>query len=481
MLACDRKPVTSLDDRVAALVEPLDTAVTLAEWMRAHATDTVSADVPVGEDPALVCRSAAAELSTTARRARRSAVFHFPQPPRGERFPDDTTNLARQCVLRALWIDVAERDSLGAIALADSIGRTLTETLGAPASRVDLGSGAGQWTNGGTWRTSGTTVVLGVTPHQPGVNDLETGSRPEQLRRVIVAAYGAASGLGVDDWQLDLEGRAGVDEAMARASLARADSAIGWSALGDAGRDLRAVASRVRQIRRDNALSRDSALDTVLVRGVKLALDAAASIRRPQRAAALLAIDLIVAAHAGILDMDTAKSDNRFRQRLDSLGARYEENPLGAVYTYARPFLWEAQRLDPLGPAGRTAFVELMATGFNTHPGCQDTTSGFRRVIADGERALARRDRTDPVVQFFVAEAYADIVAMASGVIPREYVDPKDFVSEAPAARRKAIAHYRAALAGLRDTAFRRAAWLAAFRLGVGAAPRSTHFVCIYD
>jgi hypothetical protein len=448
--------------------------------MASHSRDSVSADAPFADDPQVVCRSAATTLTAATPSVRRFAVFQFPRPPAGERFPDDTAHLDRHCVLRRLWIEVAEPDSLAAIALAGSVDRELTAKFGAPAPHIDLpASGSAKWTNGRTWQYHATTVALGITPHEPGMNDAEH-QRPERVHRIIIAAYGAASGLGVDDWQLDLDGWAAFDEAVGRASLMRADSAIQWSGLDQAGRDLRDLVSRLRQFRRETALSRDTSQDSVLVRAVNSALRAATTQPTGQRAASLLAIDIVIAAHAGTLDMDSTKSDARLRRLLDAAGARYEVNPLGAVYTYTRPFLWEAQRLDSAGPAGRAAFVELLATGFNTRPGCHDSTSGYRRVIADGERVLAGRAPFDPLVRLYVAEAHADIVAMASGVVPRDYVDPADFQREAASARQRAIVQYRTALTELREPAFRRAAWRGAFRLGVGSAG-NTRFVCIYD
>ena len=212
MCACDRRPAATLSDSVATMIEPIDTGLTLGKWIGSHPRDSVGTEIPVGDDPALVCRTAVAREANASPSVRRFAVFHFPDPPSGEAFPADTTHLDRRCVLRALWVDIAERDSLRALALAESIARALTARFGAAANRIEMmGIGAGKWTNGRTWKTSATTVVLGITPHEPAVDDPEGGRRLETLRRVIVAAYGPGSGLGNDDWTLDLDGHAAVE------------------------------------------------------------------------------------------------------------------------------------------------------------------------------------------------------------------------------------------------------------------------------
>src|SRR5712691_3429789 len=79
-----------------------------------------------------------------------------------------------------------------------------------------------------------------------------------------------------------------------------------------------------------------------------------------------------------------------------------------------------------------------------------------------------------------VGDAYADIVALASGA-GMGYADTALYVAEAPAARRTAIAHYRQALTLDRSMPESRAAWLEAWRLLAGLPPTTTYFFCVYD
>jgi hypothetical protein len=106
----------------------------------------------------------------------------------------------------------------------------------------------------------------------------------------------------------------------------------------------------------------------------------------------------------------------------------------------------------------------------------------FEPVIAKGEPFLshAQDPRTRARALFAVADAYADIVVLATGD-PHGYGDTTEFVPRAPAARRKAIQYYREALTLDRTSAQARAAWLQAWRLIAGVAPSRTRFYCIND
>ena len=154
---------------------------------------------------------------------------------------------------------------------------------------------------------------------------------------------------------------------------------------------------------------------------------------------------------------------------------------------YVNNWLWDAVRLDRDGPIGERALVVLLRHRLHTQPGCAGGGSQddeFRRVIARGEQALA--GQVDPAlraeIEQLVAEAYGDIVYLASGGgYASTYFDPAAYGAEAPSARRKALIHYESALRPASDSLTRTRRLQAAWRLRAGLAPLSPHFVCMYD
>jgi hypothetical protein len=204
------------------------------------------------------------------------------------------------------------------------------------------------------------------------------------------------------------------------------------------------------------------------------------------RAAALLLADRVMeeARLASLLEPDSTA----LRSRLERLGARFEQHALGGRnYMYVNNWLGEAIRLDRDGPIGQRALLVLLRHGFYTGPGCggeRYRDEEFRRVIAEGERALAGQvdPALRPKIERLVAEAYGDIVYLASGNgYASEYFDPPAYGAEAPEARRKAIEHYDAALRLTADPLTRTGLAQAAWRLRSGLAPLIPRFVCVYD
>ena len=171
---------------------------------------------------------------------------------------------------------------------------------------------------------------------------------------------------------------------------------------------------------------------------------------------------------------------------LTSLGAGYVYGELGAAFEYTGNWLRAARTLDPGGPVGELAFLVQLEAGFG-EPLCNGPHAGewFRAVIDEGERYLrAPHDRAYTArVHLLVADAYRDIVALANGAAG-DYADPSRYRSEEPAARARAVEHYRAAITaepGL-GPGSRRAAWREAWRLLAGLAPADQlRFFCVYD
>jgi hypothetical protein len=154
------------------------------------------------------------------------------------------------------------------------------------------------------------------------------------------------------------------------------------------------------------------------------------------------------------------------------------DDPHASAFSYTRSGLWDAYRTDSLGPAGRLAFIELLYNAWSTKPDCADGRAGYDRVIQHGEAAL-RSGQTDPLIHFYVGEAYRDVYSLAHGG-GQGRVNEKDFESRAEPARRQAIAHLAAALKTLRQAPARHAAWDDAVRL-ILSAHTEPSFFCIYD
>ena len=142
--------------------------------------------------------------------------------------------------------------------------------------------------------------------------------------------------------------------------------------------------------------------------------------------------------------------------------------------------------MDPYGCAGELAFTTLMEKGFETSGGCGDQHGeGFRAVIHEGEDYLRRKPETALRVDihFLMAEAYADIVRLASGDSPSSSSQSNSarYGPEAAAAREKAIELFRVAFEVAANTLRARQVWPTAWRLVAGFAPTRTYFHCRYD
>jgi hypothetical protein len=166
-----------------------------------------------------------------------------------------------------------------------------------------------------------------------------------------------------------------------------------------------------------------------------------------------------------------------------ALGARFTYTPLGTSWVFNRNWLSPARALDRDGSVGRAILLLQLEHQFDFSGICAGGLEGFRRVMAEGERYLARvpNGPISAEVHFLVGDAYRDVVALASGVLA-EYVDSvAPYRNEAPGARARALEHYRATMALAPERPVARAAWRRAWWILAGLPPRETRFVCVYD
>jgi len=519
-----------LEEWIRQLVRGGDTSVTLGMWMADHRGDVVSRTIPTGMSREPLCRSATALVSAGRRIWRRSAVFVIPQPPSGESLPDDA-GAQRLCTLRALWLESADRDSARAERAAAMLSRRLSRALGGGRPGVAMtGSGTGQWRGAASWERGLHVVVVGTAPAYASSpeTDAEPVTRPatavavsyvigngldksvsalidqqeypkvtpEALTEVARAdsaiGWSGVSGLAplrglfasyLDSAQFDERTErppAGKLTPEALTEVARADSAIGWSGVSGLAPLRGLFASHLDSAHFDERTERPSpnaTVDSVLLRALA-ALRDTASLPPPQRAAAFLAADIAVQVHAGALGY--SGRDSVLRVQLERLGARYQDDHLGAAYFYLRPWLWRAYQTDSAGPAGKSAFAELLRAGWTTALACADGGDRTKPVIERGERALdAGLD--DPMVHMYVAQAYADVFSLSpAGVSEAASAPARALAERAETARLRAIEHYRKALADVKNRALRRSIWNNAVRLML-RLPIETRYFCEYD
>jgi hypothetical protein len=461
---------------------PIDTLTSLGAWLSTHGRDSVSFDTPAGSPTESICRTAIASIPVLGAQMTRYAVFYIPDAPPAALFPVDTAHFERRgCPLRAVWLVRQVDDSSTGWKFADSLDAAITARLGAGRERAEIaGVGTGAWRRAKSWDTSGTHVVLGVE-RPTDYRDDSTGVMMKHRGRVILATYTMNSGLGPTDERLETGGytrshfpRHGDRELQDQ----RADSALTLSGVEPIVADLRRVFAHIRA-RRDTDSLHVAAIDSLLAHAVVMTRDSLHAVTASRRAATLLAADLALDAYAGQLDADTSShAETATRRRLVSAGVPFTDNPHSSQVVYTRAWLWDAYRTDSLGPAGRLAFIELLYNAWSTKPGCAEGPAGYDRVIQHGEAAL-QNGQKDPLIHFYVGEAYRDIYSLAHGG-GEGHVKEADFAGRAEAARLKAIDHLTTALKTLTQRPVRHAAWDDAMRLTLRAHTEPSFF-CIYD
>lgn len=489
-------------ERAVRDLAALREGITPAAWLAAHPQDTLTIfrrDAVRENHESWCARAARGEALADGARIVRYAYF-YPPPPgptlalpllAGERL------IREQCLLGTIWIETpsARPDSTAAAALAtrtrdalaavygavtpspdawfgrvptDSQRRALGKFGGAEALSLGLHFfGAAAWRVPGRWQKD--SVVI-VSAYDGRLDRTEPG-------RVLAFAYLPIAQLGSFAREVDREAAA------ERRSTTLAADAARLSGLGDAQVvHLMALLAAAESAFTGRHSARPAVIDSSVVAALGDWLASARALAAPRLAAALLAADQVVGSQA--MSYVRAQGQDSARPGLERLGAGFAHDELGGGYNYTHTWLDQALRLDSAGPVGTLATLALLRTGFNENGMCGGGEDPMHRVIAAGERLLARESPLDPrtaaEVHRLVGDAYADIVGLAAGA-GMEYTDTVAYVAEAPAARRSAIAHYRQSFAGDRDSPEAREAWLEAWRLIAGLPPSTTHFFCVYD
>jgi len=163
------------------------------------------------------------------------------------------------------------------------------------------------------------------------------------------------------------------------------------------------------------------------------------------------------------------------RARLKGLGASSELSAASNEMAYAGGWLQQAAHLDPNGPMGqRAAMLELEADCAGG-----DSPQAYYGIVQRLEPLVAAPADSEVkwTAQILEADAYRDIVALASG-LGKENADSTKFVPEAESAKTKAIALYQAALAGDAVSRLAKGGQATLARLTGGLAPNHVRFFC---
>jgi hypothetical protein len=476
----------TLAQLITSQLPAIRSSTTLGAWKLAHRGDRAQLYDPFHDDQShgAWCAHSDAEIPIAGGRvARRMTWFYPPAAPADLAFPVRSTTTARGDACRAgyLWITVHDRDTKQIDVLKRATESALTTAAGAPDAATKIsGMGSAWWLEPKWRRVDGVELVTAAIHQRYWPKD---GSRIGDSTGILVGLATPVSYVSFreEDW---VRFRTEEEEEAEHRLSQRIDEAIRIAAVGGS---VGAEFDRFR-ILSGRGATRDLTDSERVAFGAAMErwLDAAAKLPVPRRAAALLAADDVLSrsgGSAGWADSEHVDLRRRFRAR----GAVFNYLELGGGFDYSHTWLKDARRIAPESRAGELAFLTLAERGFETTGGCGDQNGeGFRAVIARVEPYL--RAHPDSPIQgelhLLLAQAYGDIVALASGAGYDANEDSAvtiQYRPQEPRARRRAIEEYRIAVPLLGKTPRAEWAWTEAWRLVEGVAPSRTRFYCVYD
>jgi len=471
--------VDSASDPVGIITTKIDTTITLGAWLKSHPADAVSVVAPVGNPiDDRFCRAAVVKVRVGQRTLVRSALFYIPPAPKGERLPVDTANAAKDmCDLRTMVLASEETGPEGH-ALRDSLALLIDKRLGAHSDGLPLAAGGIIGTEEGFfWRRPETSVVVAIAPaDQPSRLGSHHAEENAASKATFAVAYAPGSGAAdFDIWQPRREELASRRIREPEHDLRAADSALAWANMPAVTADLKTVIAylRTRDLSNTSEL-KPAQVDVPLLRALRAIHQAAPSLPPSRRAAALLAGDVALGNTYWLPSADSGKAIVNALPSLD-ITMEVEESEGGRYY--AHDWLWEAYRADSTGPAGRSAFVQLLGMRWPENNSCDGDE--YKRVIERGEAAVARGNN-DPLIHFYLGSAYKTLYDLAH-YENSEVGNPGAYKAQAGPARLKGIEHFRTALQSLADPALRREAWLKGMRLILSRSGEQPEYVCFAD
>ncbi len=479
-------PVTPRSQQLPTLAElalaqraQLRRAVTFSEWKSAHPGDRfmVYARDSLREGPADWCAAAITDVPVeSGGTARRVAYFAVPEPDAALTLPQADSALIGKCRLGHVSFEIADPSESRAAAIAAATRLAIGNAVGAETSAHPWRPGATAWRSAAYWLRDSIEIISGIA----GTSSVAPGARPPsrvfvRLTSSVLSANFESSKYGIVPGGGDGEG----PDAIAT----RIEETIRLAAAGDdAERAALALLSHLGPGMFGDRFATPDEADSV---SALLAtwVSHAAGLPPQRRAAALVAADLLLDAIGERIQLgDPVRAS--LRTRFSVMGATFNYGKLGDWYTYTRSWLKEARTLDPDGRAGEITFLTLMERGFETSGQCTDQGEwGFEAVIAQGEAWLRAHPRSAfaPAVHRMLGGAYADAVAVATGLAYQSGRDVAELRPRVGANRERAIAEFRAALTVDHTSPAARRAWDTAWRLLAGVGLTSTRFYCIND
>lgn len=452
--------------QIALELWQLKAGTSLGDWKGLHPEETI-----LGSDSSALalhflgpwCAFATRRATAGALTIVRTAYFYAPPPPPSLAVPDTgALDLARQCVIGLMWVDVEVADSFTAAALADSVHAQMGTLYGTEVPRQVQFFGSAFWSHTAWFSHDSLAAVTALRASEPG--------RPGSGTRVVTAfAYLPVSGVsaGGDD---------GPREAWTPVDTFPLDSALSLAQL-----DTALASPLLAALHEESATPRGAASGDSLVQALAGWLRASEPLPPPRKAAALYVADQVLARAMCGYRLCEKESEPALAP-LKALGAQFSWGELGGTIVYHHTWLTEARALTRDTPLGARILIAQLLSGFDFSGTCAGGAEGFRRVIENGERYLTRLPESPiaPDVHYLVGDAYRDVVALAHGAAG-EYGDSARYKAEAPDAARKALAHYVAAMRAGAGHPAARAAWSRAWWLRAGLIPRDVRFYCVYD
>ena len=450
--------------------------VTLADWARAHPSDTLVTEPQFlrgGKEDWCARASAELRLSDSVR-VFRHAYFYVPPLTQRSAVPAVARPeiIARQCLLGAVWIETSVPTRPQADTLAtESVGALSTAHGGAPLP----------WP---TWYELplGRLLLEKVTARSRADSTVVLNAVGRPIRgapRVVALAFAPLSRLAPRPEE-------SVTERYQRGAASVVSAAMPAGLNGASIAPLLSLLARAESVSYtlDPTKPERAALRSLAVSTFRDWITAARGLPPSRRAGALLAADRLLAVPAvqRLFELDTEDSLPG-RVPLEALGAGFEHEYYNDVYVYAHTWLNQALRLDSGGPAGASAFISLIEAGFDTTGSCGAGTDPFQQVIDRGEAYLPKMADSSlrARLHFMVGAAYAEIVGLAAGMGDYSVGDPVPFRPRAEAARAKALEHFQAGLALERSTPRAEGAWRTSWRLAAGLPPAQLSFLCLND
>lgn len=461
----------------AEQLSALKDGVLLTQWEKDHpAEDVIS--FKVGGNAGVLLNDtwcARTELSVSlpdGKTAMRHAVFYPPVPPATLALPSENEiskdYIENNCTLGIIWIKLLEYDEALGNALALQVRAAIDQRIGKGQADISLKrvdgkhlSTTGRWQIGNavfisaynTFPTIATKNVANVTFEKkffalgflPNSGFFGDGKRSYGTGYEINRDYNVRR----------------IRQAVETANISQKDGEALLSCFQPTG--------GVPKLQADQVAS--------LVTLLKRWLSESDKLNGSRKAAALLVADQVLDQMQYQIGTSSLENGGPLRQPLEKHGAIFFKSELERSYIYAHSWLELARTIDTDGPMGDLAFRIMMDMGCSKYG-----KLGYEDVIKQGEEYLGNKHdaKSRAEVELMVADAYRDIVALASGAGAYNE-NPAVYKEEAIGARQKAIMHYRNALPLLQSSNQTNEAWHEAWRLIVGLPPTNLRYQCVYD